>query len=221
MRRSFIGPFVIALVVSTIYAQHVCGQTIDTRPATTQALPPVVIQPWHVTTEDPSIIPHAGVATFGIGVDGFSTFSGERDTLLLPSLSAGLYITKSVSINFDVGVSDVDYQFGQNGFDGSQMAVHDIGGVFMLRKVLWHNNDILLSADVGVGAIHADSGFPKYFETDQIVRTIGLVTDIRLNQSTFLTLGARYARFANDFLDRSPSRGFNGMNYYVGLKFVL
>jgi hypothetical protein len=219
---------VVVLVVSATYGQYVRGQNSQraTQPAlpTTQTavadLPPVVIRPWQIMTPEADFLPHARTVTFGVGIDGYSTFSGERDTLLLPSLTAGYYFTKSVSLNFDVGVSDVDYTFGYDGFDGAHSTIHDVGGLLTLRKTLWHNNDVLLSADVGVGAIHADTGFPKDLEQDQIVRTIGLVTDIRIGPAAFLTLSARYARFANDFFDRTPSRGFNGMNYYVGLKIL-
>jgi len=213
-------------VVFTTYALYACGQesapstqaefpSPQTRPGD---FPPVVIRPWRVAVEDTCFLPRPGSVTLGLGVDGYSTFSGERDNLLMPSISVGYFFTKTVSLNFELGVSDVDYSYGDNGFDGSTLAVHDVGGLLMLRKMIWHDSDVMISADVGVGSIHADAGFPKYLEQDEIVRTIGLVTDIRIAPSAFLTLSARYARFANDFLDRTPSRGFNGMNYFVGLK---
>jgi hypothetical protein len=232
MRGQFAAACVAILAVSTTYTQFIFAEDVgpSTQPAgaSTQPtippqstfLPPVVIRPWQNTQRESAFMPRAHMAMFGVGVEGFTTFSGDKSTLLLPSLTAGYFFTKSVSLNFDAGINDVDYDYGSNGFDGSQTTVHDVGGLLTLRKIFWHDDSVVLSADVGVGAVHADGGFPTRFEQDQIVRTVGIVTDIRLGPADFLTLGVRYARVANDFLDREPSRGSNGLNYYVGLKIL-
>jgi hypothetical protein len=143
-------------------------------------LPPVVIRPWRNLQREPDLLPRAGMWTLGIGVDGFTTFSGDKNTLLLPSVTAGYFFTKSVSMNVDVGMNDLEYDFGRNGYDDTSATVHDVGGMVMVRKILLHDNKVMLSGDIGIGAVHADAGFPTRSHEDELIRTIGLTTDIRL-----------------------------------------
>ena len=213
--------FLVIAGLSTICAHAVVAQYVapSTQPAfTTRELPPVVIRDWKNAQRPPDVTPRAGSWTLGVGIDGFTTFGGDKNTLLLPSVTAGYFFTKSVSLNFDVGMNDLEYDFGRNGYDESSATVHDVGGLFMLRKILVHDDNTMLSADIGIGATHADGGFPTRLHQDELIRTIGLTTDIRLSSSAYLTLSARYIRAANDFFDRHPSRGFDGVSYYLGLK---